>query len=379
MQQPRSSISAKRARVEQSNVREDCEGDSIDVDCDIFSVTSPERDLADETTRHTPATSAAAPSNGGHDMDGNILARSMNGLDSTVITAREALSALDPVEEVTGPLQEGAQLSQKKIGPDFTTDPHRVSAPAECSTHDNYRTSATSWNPSHSNPISSVRPAATVVGLDQAALPNPQANPNTNRSDNTSSSIRRITNRDVMNTSLNPVNNFGPPISSMPDEAENSLHSSNSISRIMNPSLENTTETNQAERRYYSLTAQISAQVSQNLRPPNHQPPFANEVQSRSSNQSGEEVTSSGDSGIISEDEYSPTPSQNSGSSNCSDRDEDTPQGAGYPRNLTQNDDDNQLPFESRFSRSNMNETIAQHPPPPPPPPRRTDQDRDPE
>jgi hypothetical protein len=76
-------------------------------------------------------------------------------------------------------------------------------------------------------------------------------------------SILQTTNRKVMNTSLNSVGNSGHVISSSkPHEAENNVSSSHSISRIMNASLDNAPEISQAERRYYSLTAQIAARVS---------------------------------------------------------------------------------------------------------------------
>ena len=378
MQQSQSSSSAKRAR----NVRKDGEGDSIDVDCDVFFVKSPERDFGDENTRNTAAVSAAAPSGDRHHADGNIPARMWNGLESTVMTAREALSALGPAEEGRGSLQEGIQLLQKKMSPDFATNPTGDSAPAGCcSIYENYRTNATSWSPSHSNPISSVQPAATVGGLDQTAPLKPIAEPKTNQSDSSSKgclpSVGQTTNRDVMNTSLSPFGNTGHVISSSKShEAENDLPDSNPISQIMNPSRDNALETSQAETRYYSLTAQNSAQLSQTLSPPNHQPSFANRVQSSPSNQSGEGITSPGDSKIISENWYSTTPSENSESFNCSDRVVNAPQVAANPQNSSQNGGDSQLPLERRFSQSfDPTETTVQQPRPPPS--RRTDQDQD--
>jgi len=61
--------------VAQSDTRENNEGDSIEVDCEVFYVTSPERDLADDNTGHASAVSAVAPSDGRHHKDGNLPAR----------------------------------------------------------------------------------------------------------------------------------------------------------------------------------------------------------------------------------------------------------------------------------------------------------------
>jgi len=378
MQQSRPSSSSKRARVAESDLREDGEGGSIEVDCDVFYVTSPERDLVDENTEHMTAVSDAPPSDGRHYNDGNITARFMNGLESTIITAREALSALGPAEEDRGSLQEGIQVSQKKIGPGLATGTHGDLAPAGCFTHENYRINATNWSPRHSNTISSVRPAATVECLDQAASLKPISDPNTNQSDSSSRrglpSIRQTPNRDAMNTPLNPVGNNGPLVSpSKPHGAE-----SNSISRIMNPSIENAPETSQAESRHDSLTTQIAVQVSQTLSPPNQQQPFADGIQCSPSNQSANGITSPSGSNITSKQRRSPTISENSKLPNCSGGVASAPQVAAHPRNSSQNNRNSQFTFERRFSQSfNTTEAIAQQPPHPPPPPRRTDQTRD--
>jgi hypothetical protein len=310
--------------MEQSDVRDDLEDDSIVIDCDVFCVTSPARDLEDKKTRHTTAVSTAGTSEGLHYKDGNFPARSVNWLESTVMTAREALSALDPAEKGMRSPQEGIQLSQKTMDPDFAFEPHRDPAPAWYSTHENYQTNVISGSPSHSSPVSSVRLAATVEGLAQAASLKPTAGPNTSQNDSSSResplSILQTTNRDATNTSLNPIVNNGHAISSSnPHQTENSFAKSNSISRMVNPSPANAPKTSQAERRYYSLTAQHSAQVSQTLSPPNHQPLFADGVQSNPSNQSGKVITSLSNPDVISEKRYSPTPSEKNSSQNSGD------------------------------------------------------------
>jgi len=74
-----------------------------------------------------------------------------------------------------------------------------------------------------------------------------------------------------------------------------------------NPSLGSVPGTSQAEKVYYSLTAQISDQVSQTLNPPNHQPP-ADGVQTSTSNPSGEEGPSPGGSGFSPPETWCPSP-----------------------------------------------------------------------
>lgn len=293
------------------------------------------------------------------------------------MTAREALSALSPAEEGRESVQEDIQLSQKKLSPDFSTELAGNLAPAGRSFHhEGYRTNDTSWSPNHSRPISSIQPAATVDGLDQAASLKSMAGSNTNQSGSCSRVylplVHQTTNSDVMNTCHSSVSNNGNVIlSSKPHEAEDNCRNSNFIPRIMNSSLDNVQETSQAETRYYSSTAQNSAQVSQALNPPNHQPPFANRVNYSPSNQSCEGTNSHSDSDVISEDWY--FGSENSESSNNSDRAVNSPHVAANPRNPSQDSGDSQLPFERRFSQSfSTTETTAQQPPP-----RTTDQDRD--
>jgi hypothetical protein len=55
MEQSISSESAKRARLDHLKAQKDDENDPLLVDWDSFCVTSPVRDLADETARHTTA------------------------------------------------------------------------------------------------------------------------------------------------------------------------------------------------------------------------------------------------------------------------------------------------------------------------------------
>ena len=380
MQEARSANSPKRVRVAESDLGEDDGGDSIEVDCEVLYVTSPERDSADENTRHTTAVSASAPSGGRQPTSRNIPAGYMNKFKSQVMTARDALSALGPAEEVRGAFQEGMQLTQNNGDPGFATEPHGCPAPAGRSTHGGYPTNATSWSPSHSKTISSDRHAPAVEGLDQAASLKPLAGRNMNQTGSpfmeSPSSTGQITTMNFTNTTPNPIGNHGQVISpSKPQEGENSLHNSNSISRLVNSSLDNAPETSQAERTYHSLTAQIAAQVSQTLSPPNHQQPFADGVQASPLDQTGDGITSPDDSGI-SEGSYSPTSSENSDSSNSLDRVANAPQGMEYPQNSSQNGGDSQLPFERRFSQSfNMAQTAAGHPPVPVP--RKTDQSRD--
>jgi hypothetical protein len=380
MQEARSPNSPKRVRVAESDLGEDDGGDSIEVDCEVLYVTSPERDSADENTRHTTAVSASAPSGGRQPTSRHIPAGYMNKFKSQVMTARDALSALGPAEEVRGASQEGMQLTQNNGDPGFATEPHGCPAPAGRSTHGGYPTNATSWSPSHSKTISSDRQAPAVEGLDQAASLKPLAGRNMNQTGSpfmeSPSSTGQTTTMDITNTTLNPIGNHGQVISSSkPQEGENSLHNSNSISRLVNSSLDNAPETSQAERTYHSLTAQIAAQISQTLGPPNHQQLFADGVQASPLDQTGDGITSPDDSGI-SEGSYSPTSSENSDSSNSLDRVANAPQGMEYPQNSSQNGGDSQLPFERRFSQSfNMAQTVAGHPPVPVP--RRTGQSRD--
>jgi len=342
MQQSWRPSSAKRARMEQSDVQHDVQEDSINVDCGSFSVTNPARDLADENTRHTTAVLTVSTSGDLYHKDGNFPGRFVDCLASTAMTAQEALSALDPAEKGIRSPQEGIQLSKNTVGPDSSFTPHRDPAPAWCSSHGNYRTNVISGSPTHSSPVSSVRPAAVVEDLAETGSLQPRAGPNTSQNDSFSRenpiSFRQTTDRDTTNTPLSPIANNGHAIlSSNPHQTENSIAKSESISRMADTSLDNTPKNSQAERRLFSLTTQVLGQASQNLTPPNYQPLFSDGFRSSPSNQSGKVTSSPGDSDLISEESYSPTSSENTRSSNSLERVIDAPQVATNPQNSSQN------------------------------------------
>jgi len=167
VQPNQSSSSAKRARVEQSDVR-DSGGDSMDVDSNVFVVTSRERDLADENTRHMTTVPAAPPLDRCPQTDGNIPVRCGNVLETTVMTAREALLALDPAEERRGSLKEGIQLLQEEIGPGCVTEPRRDPGHVGCFICENDQTNAISLSLSQTNQTSSAQPAAIAEAHDHA-------------------------------------------------------------------------------------------------------------------------------------------------------------------------------------------------------------------
>ena len=145
--------SIKRLCIEQSNVQEGLDGDSIEVDCGVISVASDEEDFAEGSVRHTSKALAVATS-GERDRGGNFLGTYANKVDSAVLTAREALSTIEPAESGRQSLHDRVQPSQKKLHPTSTANLCRYPMPASSSNHDSHLNKISSASPSHI-PISS--------------------------------------------------------------------------------------------------------------------------------------------------------------------------------------------------------------------------------
>jgi hypothetical protein len=155
-QEPQILASAKRPCMEQSNVLEDLEGDSIEVDCGVISVASDGEDFAEESVRQTSTTSPVATS-GERYRGGNFPGKYANRVDSAVLTAREALSTTEPAEPEKQSLQDRVQPSQKKMHPTSTANLCRYPTSASSSNHDSHlnKISSASASPSHNSTSSS--------------------------------------------------------------------------------------------------------------------------------------------------------------------------------------------------------------------------------
>jgi hypothetical protein len=268
MEQSISSESAKRARLDHLEAQKDDENDPLLVDWDSFCVTSPVRDLADETTRHTTAPVTVATSGYHHHRNSPVSGVSVTGLESAVMTAQEALQTLDSEETSRLPSQEGVHILQKQVERDSAIQSHKDSAHPSV-TSQTYQSAYINWTVEQKSSKPSAHPAAIVEDLSPTASIKPTPSPSTSQNDGASghcvSSVDSlpVAKKNAVNSPLDSVDSSEHNFSSTESkELELNRRNSSSVSRVMNPPPENAPKKSQLEKTY-SVSTQVSAQVPQ--------------------------------------------------------------------------------------------------------------------
>jgi hypothetical protein len=319
MEQSISSESAKRARLDHLKAQKDDENDPLLVDWDSFCVTSPVRDLADETARHTTAPVTVATLGDLHHRNSPVSGVSVTGLKSAVMTAQEALQTLDPAETSRLTFQEGKHSLQKQVERDSAISAQRDSAHPSV-TSQTYQSAYINWTVEQKSPKSSTHPAAIVEELSPTASIEPSAGPSTSRNDGASghrvSSIDSlpVAKKNAVNSSLDSVDSSEHNVPSTESkELELNRRNSSSVSRVMNPPPENALKKSDAEKTH-SVSTQVAAQVPQ-IPSTSYNSPYIHGVRFLSSNI---KTTRTSDWKVL-QGGYSLKPSGTSGSTNSVD------------------------------------------------------------